>query len=87
MNEDRIPLSTDWIKTRKDFVKFMEMMSGAYKNNGMNWENDNLDLYLSAMASYSDDVAGYYENTNQGDADSPTWKLFADIVIGASMYE
>jgi hypothetical protein len=40
------------------------------------------------MARYSEDIQGYYDNTNQNiDANTPSWKLFADILLGAKIYE
>jgi hypothetical protein len=40
------------------------------------------------MIRYSEDILGYYDNTNQKvDADTPSWKVFADILLGAKIYE
>jgi hypothetical protein len=40
------------------------------------------------MMAYSQDIQGYYKNSNQNvDADIPSWKVFADILLGAKIYE
>jgi len=79
--------STEWIQTRDDFVEFMEMICDDFRKNDREWENSKLENYLEALHAYSNDVDGYYKNMNQGNVNIPTWKLFADIIIGAKMYE
>ena len=79
--------NTEWIKSREDFVLFVEILSKNYTENKIEWENDTLETYLETMCGYAKDVNGYYKNTNQGNADVPTWKLFADIMLGAKIYE
>ncbi|WP_431217459.1 DUF7660 family protein [Puia sp. P3] len=45
-------------------------------------------LFLEAMVRYTEDIQEYYDNTNQEvDADIPSWKVFADIFLGARIYE
>ncbi|WP_299190312.1 hypothetical protein [uncultured Aquimarina sp.] len=47
-----------------------------------------MEDFLEAMIRYSDAVQQYYKNTNQDiNADEAQWKVFADIIKGASMYE
>jgi hypothetical protein len=79
--------STEWIQTRADFVEFMEMICGDFRKNYSEWENSKLEGYLEALHAYSNDVDGYYKNMNQENLNIPTWKLFADIIIGAKIYE
>ena len=80
-------LSTDWVKTRGDFIEFLELLNDEFDMDGQNWENVTLQRFLSAMVAYSDDIQGRYENIYHQDADMPTWKIFAEIIIGSSMYE
>ena len=79
---------TDDIRTREDFIQFLENLLMAYQSEGKDWENNNLEDFLSSMMAYSKDIDGYYKNTNQHlDLDNPSWKVFADILIGATIYE
>ena len=73
---------------RLQFINFLEELRTDYLNHPDNWENKNIDDYLEAMIRYTEDIQGYYDNTEQKiDADKPDWKVFADILKGASIYE
>lgn len=73
---------------RQSFIKFLSLLRENYQLNKTEWENIDLDSFLEAMTRYSEDIQGYYDNTNQKvDADTPSWKVFADILQGAKIYE
>jgi hypothetical protein len=65
----------------------MELLIADLKNNPVYWENRNLESYLEAIADWTEDMEGYYQNTNQPIPNNINWKVFADILIAASMYE
>jgi len=72
---------------RQSFIKFLSLFHRDYQLNKADWENIDLDSFLEAMIRYSEDIQGYYDNTNQRvDADDPSWKVFADILLGAKIY-
>ena len=74
------------VTDRESFIKLVELLKTDLLKN--KWENNNLADYLDAISAYSEDIQGYYDNTGQKvNADNPSWKVFADILIGASMYE
>jgi len=76
------------VTDRKSFEKFLTLLLTDFKNNQNNWENNRLDLFLEAMARYTAALDGYYKNMEPGsNADFPTWKVFADIMRGAVVYE
>jgi hypothetical protein len=65
------------VHTREDF-----------KMRSEKWKNNNLELFLKAMIVYSEDIDGYYKNfKHKIDADIPSWRVFADIMRGAIVYE
>ena len=73
---------------RQSFIKFLSLLHNSYQRNKADWENVDLDSFLEAMARYAQDIQGYYDNTNQKvDANTPSWKIFADILLGAKIYE
>ncbi|GAA3920767.1 hypothetical protein GO495_00740 [Chitinophaga oryziterrae] len=81
---DKLPEVTD----RQTFIKFISLLLKNYLQNKEGWENADLGSFLEAMARYAEDIQGYYDNTNQNiNADTPTWKVFADILSGAKFYE
>jgi hypothetical protein len=75
-------------KNRKEFVKFIGLLIKDYERNYAVWENLCIEDFLYAIQSYAEDIDGYYKNTNQKiNADEPSWKVFADILKGARVYE
>jgi hypothetical protein len=51
-------------------------------------ENNDLQSFLEALIAYTENVDGYYKNWNiQVDADTASWRLFADILCGARVHE
>jgi len=76
------------IKSREDFVIFLKKLLINYKKSNEDWENDNLESFIDGMIGATEDADGYYKNLNEDlDADQPSWRLFADILISARVYE
>jgi len=72
----------------EEFVLFVEKLKKDYLTNKENWENSSIDLYLDAIAAYSRDIQGLYNNKNQKfEVKKIDWKVFADILKGAKIYE
>ncbi|KAB0645389.1 MULTISPECIES: DUF7660 family protein [Burkholderia] len=77
------------IKTREDFVDFISDFVKSIRN-GQSIENNTVDSYLEAMASWVEDMDGYYENmgiASEMKLDTMNWRVLADIVVAATMYE
>jgi hypothetical protein len=76
------------VTNKNTFIDFLEKFRKDLKQNPENWGNIDLNDFLEAMSRYTADIQGYYDNTNQDiDSEKPSWKLFADILKGASIYE
>jgi hypothetical protein len=77
------------IKTKEDFVSFVELLLEDLKNNLQTWENNSLDFYLDAVGRWVDDMEGYYEyiGINDIDYDKINWRIFADVLLAARHYE
>lgn len=81
-------MNTNNIADRQSFIRFVRELQQDFQQNGQHWENQNLDHFLEALAGYAEDIQEYYDNTNLGiNADLPTWRVFADMLKGASIYE
>ncbi|MBU1218202.1 hypothetical protein KKF34_17130 [Myxococcota bacterium] len=81
-------LDSSRIRTRQDFSEFVSALRQELNNSERNWENDTIDSFLEAISAYTLDVEGYYKNKNIDlDANNPSWRVFADILRGASIYE
>lgn len=76
------------VTDRETFVKFITQLRKDLLENPDKWENKTLADFLEAISSYTEDIQGYYDNTNQDiDADKANWETFSDIFKGARIYE
>jgi hypothetical protein len=76
------------IPDKNSFINFLGNLHQDYLQNSSNWENKTLEAFLEALVCYAEDIQGYYENTaQQVDSNIASWKVFADLLKGASMYE
>ncbi|MEC7119708.1 MAG: hypothetical protein VXW65_07385 [Pseudomonadota bacterium] len=76
------------IQTREQFQHFLALLAEDYKANDQERERADVALFLEALAAYSKDIDGYYKNTNQQvNASVPSWRVFAEMLCGACVYE
>ena len=76
------------IKDRASFAKFIGDLLESLQTKPESWENNSLERFLEALQAYTLGIQGYYNNIEPGqNADVPSWKVFADILKGASVYE
>ncbi len=76
------------VTDRNSFIKFTKSLRAELEANPTAWENNTLASFLEALESYTEDIQGYYDNVHPGiDADVPSWRIFADIIRGATIYE
>lgn len=81
-------MNTDEVTTREDLVAFIVKLRVSLLENPQEWENNDLDSFLAAFAAFMSDIDGYYRNWGIDiDATQPSWRLFADALAGASVYE
>lgn len=74
--------------TKQEFIRFIEHLRTDFIQNKEQWENKTIEDYLEAMSRYTEDMDGYYKNTNQDlDLEKVDWKIFSDILKGSSVYE
>ena len=73
------------IETKADFICFIELLINDLKS--AEWTNNSLESYLQAMADWTEDMEGYYQNNNIPIPQKIDWKVFANILIAAKMYE
>jgi len=55
-------MNPDNVTDRKSFIQFLELFKDDLIKNKNDWENKTLEGFLEAMASYSEDIQGYYDN-------------------------
>ena len=75
------------INTREDFVAFVELLVSNLNNNPEEWENKTLSEYLESLANWTEDMDGYYQNNGLSIPENINWKVFANILMAAKIYE
>lgn len=75
------------IKTRKDFISFLRDLKKDYTENQSSWENKDIETFLEAIASWIEDMDGFYINQGLPVPEKPDWKILADIFMGGKLYE
>jgi len=84
---NKLEIKTEAIQTKDDFIGFLQLLVQNIKSHPEEWENKSLDSYLEGIASWTEDMEGYYQNNNLPIPQSVDWKLFANILMAAKMYE
>lgn len=77
----------DRITTNKDLADFIEALRSDLLANQNEWENPNLERFLEAMAVWVRSMENAYKNTGREFPGQPSWKMVADILYAAKMYE
>lgn len=76
------------VTDRQSFAVFLTLLRQNLLDYPEEWENKTLTDFLEALASYTEDIQGYYNNAQQNrNADIPDWDTFATIFKGAKIYE
>ena len=76
------------MNSRSDLIQFIYALQNDLKRHPENWENSDLHTYLGALARFLGDAHGYYRNMGEDvDADLPSWRLLADCLQAASVYD
>lgn len=77
-----------YVHDRQTFINFLHAFHSDFKKNPDLWENNTLESFLEALAAYAEDLQGYYDNLELPlDVDKPSFRVFADMLKGASVYE
>ncbi len=75
------------VQTKEDFVSFLKNLRKDYLENLSSWENRDIETFLEAMASWVEDMDGFYINQGLPVPKNLNWKVFADIFMGGKIYE
>ena len=75
------------VQTRDDLAAFVAQLKGDLDANVGEWTNVDLASFLNAMATWIQEMEGYYQNTGEKLCDLPPWRIVADVLMGARMYE
>jgi hypothetical protein len=75
------------VATQEEFVEFVRMLASEFREKGAGWENREVDTFLDAMANWTEDMDGYFSFKQAEIPSNLDWKIFANGLMGATMYE
>lgn len=75
------------IRSRDDFVHFVKALLRDFEENPSGWENHDLGSFLDAVAAWTEDMDGYFENRGEPTPQQPDWRLLGQIMLAAKYYE
>jgi hypothetical protein len=92
MKVDRAMMDPDSVQSRRDLISFLNQLKADFEANGPSWENKSLPDFLEALAMWAEDMDGYYLNAGlsaEVDLTKQTvkWRVFADLLMAARIYE
>lgn len=76
--ENNIYKNVNNIKTKKDFLLFINDLINDYLNNQDSWENDDIITFLSGLKGY------LYDSSIENNIN---WKVIAESFLAAKVYE
>jgi len=77
----------DLIASNTDLASFIEDLRVDLVSNAGDWENSNLERLLEAMSVWVNSMENVYRNTGKVFPEQPSWKMIADILYAAKIYE
>lgn len=75
------------VNSKEELADFVAALRSDLSANPDTWENPTLERFLEAIESWIRTMDTYYKNTGQILPDAPGWKVFADILYAAKIYE
>ena len=88
-DETLVPLADqqEAIETREDFARFVEALRDDVRAHPTWWENNTFESYLDALAAVADSLDQLFKNQGQTLPEQPTWRIVADMLLAARIYE
>ncbi|MFA5205392.1 MAG: hypothetical protein WC708_13425 [Lentisphaeria bacterium] len=75
------------VSSREDYIRFLEQMASDFRTNKAAWENQDVSAFLEAMASWIEDMDGYYLNQKMDVPADINWRFMTDVLMAARVYE
>jgi len=75
------------VKTKDDFIIFINALVDDLRQNRDSWENSQLDQFLCAFGTWVKDMDGYYMNMQLPPPQNINWSAIVDMLMAARVYE
>jgi len=87
MDMNGLDASLKLVNDKKSFANFVLKLCADLRENPRLWENQDLGKFLEALGAWIEDMDGYYENMGVEMPRNANWKIFADALMAARVYE
>jgi hypothetical protein len=85
---DALVESAERILSREEFTAFAKALSDNLSSHPEEWQNATLAEFIRALAGFVEDMDGYYVNVGADvNCNLPSWRIFADVLLAARVYE
>lgn len=75
------------IKSKEELIDFLYLLSKDSVKKKKEWQNDTIEDYLTSVASWIEDMEGYYENMNLPMPQNVNWSFIAILFYVGKIYE
>ena len=75
------------IRDHADLAAFSHALLKDLKEKPEEWENRDLASFLEALGAWVEDMNGYYQSKHGAIPLQPSWKMLAQILLAAKVYE
>jgi len=72
---------------RSDFLAVVRAIQNEAEQRPVPFPNDELSLFLEALAGWVEDMDGYYRNRGEPQPSNVPWRVMADALRAARVYE
>jgi hypothetical protein len=80
-------LRSEDVKSREDLADFIRGLRADLAEDAEQWENPDLDGYLEALGAVVEDLEGRFMNRGEPVPTEPSWRLVAELLDAATVYE
>ena len=75
------------VNSRVEFVAFVRSLAAHFRSNPDEWESWTIDVYLEALAAWTEDSERHYKHRGEQGPQDINWQVLADMLSAASAYE
>jgi hypothetical protein len=86
-NADMLENLMDSIRTRKDFVSFVDTLRHDLEDVPDAWERTDLDGFLEALQAFVEALPNVFRNEGKLMPEQPSWQLLGLILHQGKYYE
>lgn len=76
------------VDSKEEFLELLDLLGRDARSNLKEWENDTVERYIEAMLAWATSMENYYRGRALDiDTSKPSWRIFADLLLAARVYE